>query len=72
MEHVFWSSKIQVLNISGDGFLKTTKNQRHSQVRKNGDTFKIFCRNILETFLPLLVLGLCDAITWCGVYNRAG
>ena len=61
MQKVFWASKIQVFNISGEKFRKT-KNQRRTQIKKNGDIFEAFS-NISGNFFPLFFFQLYDDMT---------
>ena len=48
---MFWASKIQVFNTSGDGFPEM-KNQRRTPVKENEDILKIFFENKWD-FFPL-------------------
>ena len=58
---MLWASKIKVINILGDGFLKT-KNQRRTQVSNNAYSgykkwviFEVFfSKNFDSFFLPLI------------------
>ena len=62
-EKVFLDSKVQVFNISGDGFLKT-KNQRPSQVKNNGDILEDLSNISCHFFPPFFhFLELYDDIT---------
>ena len=61
---MFLDSKVQVFNISGDGFLKT-KNQRPSQVKNNGDILEDLLNISCHFFPPFFFhfLELYDDIT---------